>query len=256
MNTLYAIILGFIQGLTEFIPVSSTAHLILAERFFRLPHAGLLLNASLHLGTACSLLIYFRKKLWSLLDISHTENVRMLTYLAIATIPAVIGGILFADSIEQKLSYPIPIAFSLISISIVFVIAERFAQHKKSQQVTIHKSILIGVAQSIALIPGVSRSGITIAAGMFLGLSRIDAAEFTFLLSIPIVLGAGGLSLIKAIHRNGFDNGVIAFTLVGMVSAFFVGYAVIAFLMQYFHKHTLYPFVIYRIGLGLMLLLV
>ncbi len=253
MDIFWAFILGTIQGLTEFLPVSSTGHLIIAEHLFPVPEilTSLSFNAAVHIGSLLALLIYFHKKLLSLIKL---QDKNLLLYLLIGAIPAATIGFLTEDYIDAVLQKPLIVGVVLIVFSILFGIVEWwYKKHTEHTPMTGSRAVLIGIAQSIALIPGVSRSGMTITTGMMSGLSRVDASEFAFLLSIPIVLGAGGKEVVHVLTSpmTSYDMSLFA---VGILGAFVSGYAAVAFLLKYFKTGTFMPFIIYRIILGIVVI--
>lgn len=272
MNILEAIILGLIQGITEFLPISSTGHLTLAGKFLHLipqdhPEKWTAFIAVIQLGTLVSILIYFRKEIWLIISDFLKENVahrikysdqnlnsRLGWLIIIGTIPVVIIGLGFKDVIEGSLTKNlIVIASSLIGLAIILAIAEKIANFKKEiKDITILDSIVIGIAQSFALIPGSSRSGTTITGGLFMGLKRETAARFSFLLSIPAVFASGLLELYEALK---FIDASMALNLViSTIVAGISGYMAIDFLLKYLRKNTTFIFVYYRIALGVLIL--
>lgn len=259
MDYFYAIILGIVQGLTEWLPISSTGHLILTERLFRLDPAvfNLTFDAAIQLGTTAAVIFFFRHDLWKLVrGIKEPAQQRLLLALVVATIPAIIFGLLFESAIEGPLRALPVIATALVIGGIIFLVVERYAKtHKQVTETTWVDALIIGLAQSLALIPGVSRSGSTIVAGMLLGLDRAAAARFTFLLSIPIILLAGGKKLFDVITG---EAGAVQLdvVLLGMVTAAIVGYLTIKFLLKFLASHRLNSFAYYRFALAGVLLLV
>lgn len=245
-----AIILGIIQGLAEFLPISSTAHLILVPWFFH--WEGLLdslaFDVALHAGTLFSILICFWRDILEM----FTKRFRMVLLIGLATIPAGLAGVLLKDRIEGAFRTPELIALMLIVFGVVMYIAERAKKKKKMTDVGVLGAIFIGCAQAVALIPGVSRSGITISAGLGAGLKREEAARFSFLLSIPVIAGAvllEGRAMLKSPEH--FD-----FTLIGagFLTSAITGIIAIKFLLGYLKKHTMNVFVIYRFILAGMIL--
>ncbi len=255
MNFLIAIFLGTIQGATEFLPVSSTGHLILAEKFLHVSQEqfGLSFDAALHLGTFVAVAIYFKAKLLRLLKSP------IIFMLSIATVPAVVAGLLLEDIVSTTFRSPYLIAWMLILFSLLYIGIEWYAKKTRTmEQLGMVQSVLIGCAQAVALIPGVSRSGSTISAGMLAGLSREQAAEFAFLLSLPITLGAGGKKFIGTLqlwNMGQMPMSEIGIFIVGMLTAAVVGLATIHYLLRFLKHGTLYPFIIYRIVLGVGILL-
>ena len=260
-----AILLGAVQGITEFLPVSSTGHLILFEHLLGISQDtfGLAFDAALHMGTLVAVLWFFRRD-WIALAKSlgqiikskriQTPNERLVLFIFCGTIPAVILGLLFEDYIDSLFRSPKLVGAMLVLFSGVLFYVEKIGKRNKEiKHLSAFDSLVIGIAQSIALIPGVSRSGITMAAGMTRQLTRADAARFAFLLSAPIIAGAGGKKLIETIQMfssGGISDSEFWFFAFGIISATFFGYITIKYFMQYISNHTLYPFIMYRIILG------
>lgn len=273
MSFIEAIILGFIQGITEFLPISSTGHLTLAGKFMGLisdknPEHWTSFIAVIQLGTMVSILVYFWKDLWNIfkeflqnnfqkrLKYSEQSLNSKLGWMIIAgTIPIVIIGLLFKDAIEGAFTKNLSvIAISLIVLAIILALAEKTASFKKDlKDITLMDSILIGLAQTIALIPGSSRSGTTITGGLFLGLKRDVAARFSFLLSVPAVLASGLLQLKESLAYINYDMAVniIVATIVSGIS----GYLAIDFLLKFLKKNSTFVFIFYRIALGVLILI-
>src|SRR3972149_11260248 len=253
MNYLLAILAGAVQGLTEFLPISSTGHLIVFEKIFGISQTkfGLAFDASLHLGTLLAIVLFFYKDYLKILSLKNA----FLVKLAVGTLPAVFFGLLFETQIETTFRQTWIVALSLILFSFVFILAEKFGKQIKSKdKTTIVDSALIGLFQSLALIPGISRSGSTISAGLFLGLKRDEAAKFAFLLSGPIIAGAGAKKFLEVISSATLGNTDINYFLIGIVSSAIFGYLTIKYFLRYLSTRTLYPFVIYRVALGLILI--
>jgi undecaprenyl-diphosphatase len=258
MSILQAIVFGAIQGLTEFLPISSTAHLILLPWAVGWPDPGLAFDVALHLGTLVALLLYFRSD-WIALVTSalgiirgrtQAPDARMAMQIVVATIPGAIAGALFEHKVEDALRAPQVIALMLIALALVLVVAELMGRRKKSlDEVSWGDAITVGVAQALAIVPGVSRSGVTISAGLFRGLKRDTAARFSFYLSTPIIAGAVGKKFID-IMKEGASVDLMPFV-VGIVVSGIVGYLAIAFMMRYLQTRTTYLFVYYRIALGI-----
>lgn len=273
MSILEAIILGLIQGLTEFIPVSSTAHLTLAGKWMNLvdpqhPDQWTAFIAVIQLGTLIAVIVYFwtdvikitvgfvtatlAKLTGHSIDESEREYAKLGWFIIIGTLPVAVVGLLFRHQIEGMLTKDLRvIAGSLIGLAILLTLAEIVGKQRKDlSHLGAMDAIVIGVAQVLALIPGSSRSGTTITGGLFSGLKRETAARFSFLLSIPAVAASGLLELPKALHSiNAGWTAIAVATVVSGVS----GYASIAFLLRYLQRHTTYVFVAWRIALGLIL---
>ncbi|MCI0468980.1 MAG: undecaprenyl-diphosphate phosphatase [Nitrospirae bacterium] len=254
-----AFIMGITQGITEFFPVSSTAHLILFPWFFGWGGEldTLTFDIALHAGTLSALLVCFYKDILYM----FTENRRALFSIVIATIPAGLAGVLFHDVVENTLRSPIIIVISLVVFGGVMLIAEKYNKrnagsedsngsadykqtHRPSNAPSIADSIFIGVAQAIALIPGVSRSGSTISAGLFRKMTREQAARFSFLLSMPVIAGATLLHCKNLLH--GQESYRLDLFAVGFISAFVSGFFAIKFLLAFLKKYPLNIFVYYR----------
>lgn len=268
-DLLKAAVLGAVQGLTEFLPVSSTGHLILASEMLGVDDEkyGLAFDASLHLGTLAALLWFFRSTWVALIRGWVTtvgtrsladEDGRLAWLIVLGTIPAAVLGLLFESWIEDAFRSPALVATMLIAFSGVFVLAERVGKRTRMlKDIFWVDAIVIGFAQAIALVPGTSRSGATISAGLFRDIDRAVAARFAFLLSAPIIAGAAGKQMISVI--GDFADGTLtgedaAFFAVGMVTAGIVGYIAIAFLLRFLATNTLMPFVVYRVALGIAVL--
>ncbi len=268
MSYLEAIILGIVQGLTEFLPISSSGHLRIVPELFGWEDPGASFTAVIQLGTMAAVVIFFWKDLWrvtrawcedawriararSLGGERSSDDARMGWYLIVATIPIAIFGFAFRDQIETGARDLRLIASTLIVGGLVLAWADRAGKRTKGiEHIATKDGVAIGLAQSLALIPGVSRSGATITAGLFLGFTREAAARFSFLLSIPAVVLSGLFSLKDVGGGEGLPVGP---TLVATVVSFVVGYAAIAWLLRYLTSHTLMVFVVYRIALGLLL---
>lgn len=253
MNDLAAAaLLGIVQGLTEFLPVSSTAHLILIADFLNLDpeQFGLAFTVALHLGTALAVLLYFART-WIELAVGLFQGRwRMPALIALGTAPAAIAGLLFQSAIERELRGPLVVAAGLLVGSIVLIVAEAVARQRRLMtEVGIADTLFIGVAQAIALIPGISRSGITISAGLTRELRRDDATRFAFLLATPVILGAGAKTVLDARTAAGLfaQPDVLA---VGFFLSFLSGLAAVAFLVRFLRGHSLNWFVAYRLVLA------
>ena len=272
MSLLNSILLGIIQGITEFLPVSSTAHLTIAGSLLGLinpdrPDEWTAFIAVIQIGTMAAVVIYFFKDLVEIVNgffvdgiryIQSPENglgrARMGWYIILGTLPVAVLGLSFRKIIEGSLTKSLSvIGTSLIVLALILWLAEKIGSRKKEMaNVTWLDSLIVGFAQSLALIPGSSRSGTTITAGLFLGINRADAARFSFLLSVPAVFASGMLELYEARHFMN-DLGAINVVVSTLVSGI-VGYASIAFLLRYLKTHTTYVFIFYRIALGAFLL--
>lgn len=250
MTELQAVILGILQGAGEFLPISSSAHLALAPRVFGWPYQGLAYDVMLHLGTLLAVMIYFWRdwlKIFSdaIKRPSEREG-RLLWLLAAGSVPAALAGFFLNDLAETTFRNPLWIGFNLLFFSVVIYLADRKpAQTLRGDSFSLKHAVIIGLAQSIALMPGASRSGMTIMAALFLGYARGEAARLSFLLGTPIIFGA---ALLEA-HKIAPDQLNAAFA-AGLAASFITGLACIGFLMTWLKKHTLTPFLIYRVLLG------
>jgi undecaprenyl-diphosphatase len=243
-ETLKAALLGIVQGLTEFLPVSSTAHLVLFPWFFGWGGDlnSLSFDVALHGGTLLALLACFYKDWIRII----TKERRLLFFIVIASIPAGVAGILLHKAAEHSLRSPVIIAVSLVIVGLVMLLAEKHTKPDKDiegDRFTLLDSVFIGVAQAIALIPGVSRSGITITAGLFRNLDRESAARFSFLLSTPVIFGATLLEGRKLLKNPSIHGDLFA---VGVIGSFASGFLAIRFLLRFLRNHPLNIFVYYR----------
>jgi undecaprenyl-diphosphatase len=268
VSFLQAVVLGIVQGLTEFLPVSSSGHLRIVPELFGWEDPGAAFTAVIQLGTMAAVLLYFRKDLWRIArtwlaslrdpELRSSIDARMGWYLIVATIPIVIFGVLFKDQIETGARNLWIIGTTLIVGGLILYAADRLGRRSRDlDQLTTRDGVLIGIAQSAALVPGVSRSGATISAGLFLGYDRESAARFSFLLSIPAVVLSGLYELRKVGEpaAAGFaPNPGVAPTIVATLAAFVVGYAAIAWLLRYLVSHSMTVFVVYRVALGVLVL--
>lgn len=273
MTIIEAIILGIIQGFTEFLPISSTGHLTVAGKLLGLisedhPEQWTSFIAVIQLGTLVSILIYFWKDLWNILVDFLKENFkerksfsnqgfnsRTGWLIIIGSIPVVIIGILFKDLIEGSLTKNLyVISCSLIGLAILLAIAEKTAKFRKEiKDISIVNALFIGLAQAFALIPGSSRSGTTITGGLFVGLNRESAARFSFLLSVPAILGSGLLQLYEALEF--VDSSMAINLIISTLFSGISGYIAIDFLLKYLRKNTTFLFIYYRIALGLIIII-
>jgi undecaprenyl-diphosphatase len=257
----FAALFGVVQGLTEFIPVSSTAHLRILPALFGEKDPGAAYTAVIQLGTLAAVLVYFAKDLIALPGAMIREpsspDGRLPWLLAAGTVPIVIAGLIFKKQIENDLRSLYVVAAALIVIGVAMVIIDRIASgrddHKPLAAITLADAMLVGLAQTLALVPGVSRSGSTICMALLLGFSRSDAARFSFLLSIPAIAGAGIFEMRTALAQWPGTQAIPALA-VGVTTAFITGYLSIAWLIKWLGQHDLIGFAIYRIIAGLALL--
>jgi undecaprenyl-diphosphatase len=261
MDIIRAIILGIIQALTEFLPISSSAHLILAREWVGLDSVdGLTFDVAVHFGTLIAVMIFFRRDLVRvaasvLQREADPADRRIAMAIVVGTLPAVILGVAFAEIIENVLRTPSVIVATLVAGALLFLVIERVCKPTQGlESMSIRSGFLIGVAQSIALIPGVSRSGITTIAGMTRNLKRADAARFSFLLGVPVMLGACAK---KALDLPGLslDASQAAVLAAGAVSAGIAGWFTIRSLLRFLQHHRLDAFAFYRVALAVVVLL-
>ncbi len=273
MSVFEAILLGIIQGLSEFLPISSTGHVTVAGKLLNLisnehPEQWTGFLGIVQLGTLASILIYFAKDIVHIVSTFFKENLiqqkkisqqsqdsRLGWLIIIGTIPVVIVGLAFEDFIESAYTKNLyVIAGGLIGLAILLAVAEKVAKFKKDiNEITFKDSLIIGIAQVLALIPGSSRSGTTITAGLFVGLKRDVAARFSFLLSIPAVFGSGVFQLIDSIEY--LDSAMALNLIVATIFSAISGYLAIDFLLKFLKKQSTYLFVYYRIAIGLLILI-
>jgi len=259
-----AIVLAIVQGLTEFLPISSTAHLALFPWFLGWQDPGLTFDVALHAGTLVAVLVYFWRYWLEMGGLALGRhgggnpglglNRKLLWFLVAATLPAGLAGWFLEHHVEATFRSPLVIGVALIVVGLIMWAGERLGrQQVPLAQVSFRDSILVGLAQAVAIIPGVSRSGITMTAGMFCGMKRETAARFSFLLSTPIIGGAAlkeGLDVL----RDGITHDMVLPFVVGVVVAAIVGYLVIAVLIRYLERGTFRIFVVYRLALGVLVL--
>lgn len=275
MDIFQALVLGIVQGLTEFLPISSSAHLLIVPWLFGWTDPAITsiqFDVALHLGTLVAVLVYFAAD-WRRIIVSFVQSVverrvgddpdrRLAWFVVLGSIPAAVVGVLFESKIDDLFHQPenfrtgiIIIAIAMIALALVLLYAERIGKRIYDlRQLSIGTAITVGLAQALALIPGVSRSGSTITAGLFLGLKRDSAARFSFLLATPVVLGAGLKKLYDALQAGGIPSDQITGFIIGFVAAAVSGFLCIAFLMRYLQRNSTLPFIAYRVALGLFLL--
>ena len=258
MTILQAAVLGLVQGLTEFLPVSSTAHLRITPAVFGWQDAGAAFTAVLQLGTLVAVIGFFLRDLLAMIRAwldparRNSPEARRLLYIIVGTIPVGIAGILFRHAIEGQLRSLTVIATSLIVVGLVMGIVEKVAPHRRDiDDLTLRDALLIGCGQALAIIPGVSRSGITLVFAMSLGLKRDAAARFSFLLSVPAVTAAAVFELPKVMRTPGLVGAPLA---VGLLVAAVFGYLSIAWMLRFLRTRTTMPFVVYRVAIGALLL--
>lgn len=282
MSVIQAIVLGLIQGLTEFLPISSSAHLVVVPWLLGWESPGLAFDAALHLGTLTAVLVYFAADLIRLaralpraaadplgvlrgprLGRPDDPDARLALLIAIGTIPGGLAGLLVESTVEGVYHGDggtsdgaiVAIAVALMVLALGLLLAEKAARHVRSMaSVRLPDALVVGLAQALALIPGVSRSGATLTAGLFLGLKRADAARFSFLLGVPVVIAAGGKGLVDSLQA-GFAPGELPIFLLGILVSALSGFAAIWWLLRYLQQASTLVFVAYRLGLGMLLLL-
>jgi undecaprenyl-diphosphatase len=260
MTVFQAVILGLVQGLAEFLPISSSAHLVLTPWVFGWSDPGLSFDVALHVGTLVAVLWYFRAE-WVKLTKSaievvrtrriDTEEKRRFVYLVIATIPAAVGGVLLEDYAETTFRSPALMAVTLMLMGVVLWAVDRYAaQDRPLASLNARDAILIGLAQVLALVPGVSRSGSTMTAGRALRLDRQSAAVFSFLMSMPVTGAAALLKVPDLLRTEGITSTLIA----GVISAGVSSWLAIAVLLRYVSRHSFGIFALYRLALGILIL--
>ncbi len=260
MDISQTLFLALLQGLTEFLPISSSAHLILPAQVLGWVDQGLAFDVAVHVGTLMAVVLYFRKDLFemasawilSLAGKGSSHESRLAWYIIYATIPAVIAGFLFNDLVEGHLRTTAVIALTTIVFGVVLYLGDRLGSNSRSiDSISLRDALIVGCAQVLALIPGTSRSGITITAGLALGLTRVAAARFSFLLSVPIILAAGSYKFIELLQISGPVNWQLLFT--GVFVSFVSAYLCIDWFLKVLDQIGLLPFVIYRLILGIVL---
>jgi len=256
-----ALVLALVQGATEFLPISSSAHLILPTLVLGWPDQGLAFDVAVHIGTLSAVVWYFRRDLLALAagglrglgERRFNDELRELAFLGVATVPAVGAGLLLSDTMDALRTLPVIATTTLVFALLLWVADRRVSRDAAVAVSTWSVALGIGLAQAIALVPGTSRSGITISAGLLFGLSRAAAARFSFLMSIPVIAGAGllqGLELATSPERVPWSVLAVA-TLVAALSA----YTCVALFLALIERVGMLPFVLYRLGLGIVLLL-
>ncbi|HVT09320.1 MAG TPA: undecaprenyl-diphosphatase UppP [Polyangia bacterium] len=262
MTSFESLVLGVVQGVTEFLPISSTAHLRIVPALLGWSDPGAAYTAVLQLGSLLAVVGYFLPELWKMLraaaasvsDRSRPPErpARELLYLVVGTIPAGLAGVGFRHAIEGSLRSLWVIATALIVVALLLAVVERRARHvREFDEITLRDALLIGCAQAFAIIPGVSRSGSTLMAAMALGLKREAAARFSFLLSVPVVAAAGVFEMPKVLRAHDLQGSTLV---IGLIAAAVSGYASIAWLLRFLRARSTVPFIIYRVILGLVLI--
>ncbi|HSG25346.1 MAG TPA: undecaprenyl-diphosphatase UppP [Anaerolineales bacterium] len=267
MTVFQAFILGLVQGVTEFLPISSSGHLVLTPYLLNwdIPKEQVFVfDVLVQIGTLVAVIIYFRKDLWSVLSVTSSvlgqkgsfqkPEVRMGVYLILASIPAFFVGVMLKSSVEMAFSNPKFTVLSLIFTALLLILAEQVGKHtKKLTQINWQDALVMGIFQAVSLFPGVSRSGSTISGGMLRGLDRPSAARFSFLMAIPVMVGAGTVAAIDLFATAGLGEFIFPL-LVGLMTAAIVGYLSIHWLLRFLANHPLYYFSIYLIALTTLIL--
>lgn len=256
MNILQALVLGLVQGLGEFLPISSSAHLVLVPWFFQWPDPGLTFDVALHLGTLVAVVAYFWRDLLEIIFDAVTrprsQSGRLFWYLVVASLPGALFGVLFEKQAETVFRSPALIALTLTLMGLGLWGADRVGRKRRDMDdLSWGDSIIVGLSQALAIIPGVSRSGITMTAGLLTGMERDTAARFSFLMSVPIIAGAALLKL-KDLPAAAVNTPFI----VGVLTAAVVGYLAIRFLLHYVRHGSYFLFTAYRFLLAVLILLV
>lgn len=252
MSLAQILVLGLTQGATEFLPISSTAHLILLPWFFKFPDPGLIFDISLHLGTLLAVIFFFRKEWWNL--IKNLKKNNLVVLLVFATIPGVILAVLFESWAETGLRSPFLIALSLAVFGIILWLVDTRVKHLNDlNHLNKSQAFFIGLWQALAIVPGVSRSGATISGGLLIGLRREAAVKFSFLLSAPIITGSVMVGLFKMVENGKWrmESGEL---ILGTLTSFIAGMLAIKFLLKFIRTHSFLPFVVYRILLAVLIL--
>lgn len=251
MTILQAIILGIVQGITEFLPVSSSGHLVFFEVWFDLPVVELRsFDVVVHVGTLFAILIYFRKDIFEIFKQLFRGDFRMTGLLVLGTIPAVIAGFTMSDMLDGYFRSVDKVAYAMLGAAVLFVIAEAVGRKRKNSptksKLDYISVLVIGLFQAVALIPGVSRSGSTISAGLLIGMSRTEAARFSFLLGSIAIFGAAMLTTQDVVSDGLYFPG-LNIAVAGLLSSAVAGYLSVAFLMKFLKNHSLYAFAIYLV---------
>jgi undecaprenyl-diphosphatase len=259
------IVLALVQGITEFLPVSSSGHLALVPWFFGWTDPGLTFDIALHAGTLVAVLLFFFRDWVQIIaqgfgldwgsDSQLKQNRSLLWYLAAASIPAAVFGLLFDRYAEEEWRSPVLIGSMMVLIGVVMSVAERVGKAAKNiGAITFADCGLIGVSQALAIVPGTSRSGITIATGLFRDLDRPAAARFSFLLATPIIAGAAGSKLLHMVRHGGLPADMRTPFALGILISAVTGCLVIAFFLKYLQRHTLRVFILYRVIFGILVI--
>lgn len=261
MHPLIAAFLGIIQGITEFLPISSSGHLALLEHYLKVTAGGLSFDILLHVGTLVALLAYFWRDWWGMARALvrpsryNREERYLFLYIVVATIPGALAGALLEKQAETLFRDPTRIAVLIGSVGLLLLLAERYARHRRDfSRLTIFDAIVIGLSQALAIMPGVSRSGITMTCALFLGFTRESAARFSFLMATPIIAGAGVHHLPKWLKDAGNGDLTLMPAIVGLLASVAASYLTIKYLLQFLRRHTFNVFAYYRLGLAIFIL--
>ena len=270
MNLVHALILGIIQGLTEFLPVSSTAHLLIGQKLLGIPANDAVFSflVIIQLGTILSLMLYFSSEIWKiaisvLSNLKEVKNFHSLPfdarigwYILLATVPALIAGLIFKDMLEKLFANQFfEASIRLLTAALIMTLGEYLGKHsRKLESITWKDGLFIGLMQVIAVFPGASRSGTTISAGLLKNFDRPSAAKFAFLMSVPVMLAAGAYESISLIQNPGFTQ-ILPAIIVGFVAATVVGWFAVRWFMGYLSNNSLYKFALYCLVIGLICLI-
>jgi undecaprenyl-diphosphatase len=265
MSFLQVVILAVVQGVTEFLPISSSAHLALAPWLLGWRDQGLTFDIALHFGTVLAVVVYFFRDWLQVIaqgfgiryggDPDLARNPRLLWLMAVGSIPVCVSGLLLKDLVENQLRDPLQIGFMLISVGLLMALAERVGRRKRDiGHIGIADAIIIGCAQAVAVVPGTSRSGITITAALFRDLDRHAAARYSFLLSTPAILGAAVLKFKELMESGGIPEGLESHFAIGVALSAITGWLVIAWFLRFLQRNTLNFFVWYRILFGIIVI--
>lgn len=263
MDWFQVILLAVIQGFTEILPISSSGHLLLPSLLLGWKDQGLAFDVAMHMGTLAAVIIYFRKDIWAMINSwcasvfkqQHDQHSRLAWQIALATIPAAIVGVLADDFIEENFRHIGVVTATTFIYAILLAAADRFGHHRIGIfSMTWRMALIIGIAQALALIPGTSRSGVTMTAALLLGMTRESGARFSFLMSVPIIAAAGTLKMLDLIQQPPAEGW--SMVLVGMLVAAITAYLCIAGFLRFIARIGMMPFVIYRLILGCVLVAV
>ena len=270
MTLFQAIVIGIVQGLTEFLPISSTAHMRIVPALLGWPDPGSAFSAVIQIGTLMAVLAYFWRDLWRIFAamltelskgvIARSQDSRLGWMISVGTIPIVVAGLAFEKQIDSTLRSMYVISTSLIVVALLLAVAEWLIRKgrlagRDMEQITWRDALLVGCTQAVALVPGTSRSGMTILGGLISGLNREAAARYSFLLSVPAVFAAGVYKLIKESDKLLGNESQMLNLAAGLIAAAVVGYLSIDWLLRYLRSRTTFVFIVYRIGLAVVLLI-